>query len=229
MATTRGDTRLTAAPFNSGHLNGYVSFVFGWKYWSARLVLTGATSVVGAAIVNSTVYRYNPLVGSLLAALVWLGPVGAAALTPGKLGRPGRGYVGAAVGTLIVTVLFGRAVALSQLRWQTTPLAVVGLCVGLGVGLAVMAKTGVRHTAPKLASTGSYAPRRGSVATPARAVVSTVKFVVGAVGIAFLIGGWAYGHSTTFKIGCLAQKVGVAEMPFPKNIICDAMFDLKPN
>ncbi len=54
-----------------------------------------------------------------------------------------------------------------------------------------------------------------------------VKTLLALAGLALLGGGWAYGHSTTFKVECLGQKLGIAQMSFPKNIICDADFDLK--
>ena len=54
-----------------------------------------------------------------------------------------------------------------------------------------------------------------------------LKMAVIAFGLAMLLGGWAYGHSTEFRVECTLQKEGIIRMHFPKNIICDGMFDLK--
>ena len=53
------------------------------------------------------------------------------------------------------------------------------------------------------------------------------RTILAAVGIFFLVGGWAYGHSDEFKLRCTMQKLGdKAALSFPQNVLCDAMFDI---
>jgi len=59
-----------------------------------------------------------------------------------------------------------------------------------------------------------------------RKALSPVKNLIAIAFLGILVGGWIYGHSTTFRVECTAQKLGIAQLPFPKNIICDVDFDL---
>lgn len=80
------------------------------------------------------------------------------------------------------------------------------------------------RTPTSAATIGSSArPLPGRRARP----VKMVRNLLAIFGVAMIIAGYSYGHSTEFKVACVAHKVVGLDLGWFRNLICDAQFDLK--